>query len=144
MFDKRLNDMRVVNPGKEGSIPRPVWRKKDAETKKGGEGQMTVTRPVVKTGTIKKKIHPAWVLALPWKVAKSKGGTLTVAQGKGSRWRAQQLNLCDPAWCHKMTGSGNQKHVRITIDPDWKQTVQIVKCNGWLARVASLLQTQKK
>jgi len=46
---------------------------------------MTVTRPVVKTGTIKKKIHPAWVLALPWKVAKSKGGTLTVAQGKGSR-----------------------------------------------------------
>jgi len=32
---------------------------------------MTVTQPVVKTGILKKGFfHPAWVLALPWKVAK--------------------------------------------------------------------------
>jgi len=31
---------------------------------------MSVTRPVVKTETLKKvKINPAWVLASPWKVA---------------------------------------------------------------------------
>jgi len=31
---------------------------------------MSVTRPVVKTETLKKtKIKPAWVLAFPWKVA---------------------------------------------------------------------------
>jgi len=45
-----------------------------------------VTRPVVKTETLKKtKIKPAWVLACPWKVANKKGGTFTWAQAMGSR-----------------------------------------------------------
>ena len=45
---------------------------------------MSVTRPVVKTGTLKKtKIKPAWVLASPWKVANYKGGTFTWAQAMG-------------------------------------------------------------
>jgi len=47
---------------------------------------MSVTRPVVKTETLKKvKIKPAWVLASPWKVANQKGGTFTWAQAMGSR-----------------------------------------------------------
>ena len=47
---------------------------------------MSVTRPVVKTATLKKtKIKPACVLASPWKVANLKGGTFTWAQAMGSR-----------------------------------------------------------
>jgi len=48
---------------------------------------MSVTRPVVKTETLKKtKMQPAWVLASPWKVANEKVGTFTWAQAMGSRW----------------------------------------------------------
>jgi len=83
---------------------------------------MTVTIPVVKPGTLNNRyFHPAaWVLALPWKVANKKGererereimlfigkpkgrsmmiskkgGTLTVAQGKGSRCSLLDILVC--------------------------------------------------
>ena len=74
-------------------------------------------------------LAPALSLSLPraslfesnLKQEKQRGPPSVSRKCKGQFWaRAQQLNLCDPAGCQKMTGSGYQKHVRITIDPDWK------------------------
>ena len=46
---------------------------------------MSLTRPVVKTETLKKtKMQPAWILASPWKVANWKVGSITWAQAMGS------------------------------------------------------------
>jgi len=42
--------------------PSTRVRKKRGNVQRGGEGQMTVTRPVLKTGTLKKHdfIHPGY------------------------------------------------------------------------------------
>ena len=57
------------NPWQRRKYPSTrVKEKKTKSPKRGGEGQMTGTRPVVKTEILKKRqIHPAWVLALPGK-----------------------------------------------------------------------------
>ena len=55
--DRLRKQAWVVNPGKEGNIPRPGWGKKDEKCKKGGRGATDRDRTCSKNWDTEKNIN---------------------------------------------------------------------------------------